>query len=113
MVRDCIEGVNWHFNKNQYDGHRRVELSMAIISYRLLNKSSAVAEMGDRLATSWAEKRGALLYPYQGDRLSSNTMWPGPRPTSVPIVILIHSAVCQNRHKPWLLCPFGGSCVPI
>jgi len=36
---------------------------LTIISYRLLNKSSAVAEMGDRLATTWAEKRGRCYTP--------------------------------------------------
>jgi len=38
----------------------------------------------------------------------SNTMWPGPRPTSVPSGILIHPAIWP-RHGPKIgreLCPF-------
>jgi len=60
-------------------------------------ESSAVAEMGDRFATidvGW--KLGWLLCPFflgGGDRTPSNTMWPVPRPTSVPSGILIHPTV--------------------
>jgi len=90
------------------------------------NKCSAVAEMGDRLATidmgrklgggcvTWVEpyshtkwhlnpssrltttdmgrKLGAMPL-LGGAGFPSNTKWPGPRPTSTPIVILIHATV--------------------
>jgi len=58
---------------------------------QLSNKSSAVAEMGDRLATiSMGRKwRGAAV----GAGSPSNTTWPGPRPTCLPSGILIHLTV--------------------
>jgi len=57
----------------------------------VLYKSSAVAEMGDRLAIlgmgrNWGEAAVAAGSP-------SNTMWPGSRPTSLPSGILIHPTV--------------------
>jgi len=58
--------------------------------------SSAIAEMGDRLATiDMDRKMGGLLYPFPrgGAGSPSNTMWPGPRPTSVSRFILIHPTV--------------------
>ena len=80
-------------------------MSIALIIY----KSSAIAEMGDRLATidmgrglylacvRKARKWGLLCpFPWGEGRAGSpsNTMWPGPRPTFVPISgILIHPAV--------------------
>ena len=61
------------------------------------NKSSAVAEQGDRLATIdiMPKSGGAamLLSVERGTGFLSNTMSPGSRPTSVPTVpsgILIH-----------------------
>ena len=59
------------------------------------NKSSAVAEMGDRLATigrgrNWG---GAAVGGWVSTRSQSNTMWPGPRPTTLPSGILIHPTV--------------------
>ena len=62
------------------------------------NKSSAVAEMGDRLATiGMGRKVGCCCAPFRGGEAGSscNTMSPGPRrrPTSVPSDILIHPAV--------------------
>jgi len=41
--------------------------------FLLLNKSSAVAEMGDR----------SLFCVGGGLGYQTNTMWPGPRPTSI------------------------------
>ena len=42
---------------------------------------------------TWAEKRG-LLCPFRGGAGSpSNTMWPGPRSTSLPDGVFIHPAV--------------------
>ena len=61
----------------------------------LCYKSSAVAEMGDRLATVVVGRKvgGGLLRHVQGSWVPSNTNWPGPRPTSVPSGILIHPTV--------------------
>jgi len=58
------------------------------------NKSSAVAEMGDRGHNRHGPKRGGLLCPFRGGAGSpSNTVWPGPRSTSVPIGVFIHPAL--------------------
>jgi len=60
------------------------------------NKSSAVAEMGDRLATiDMDQKVGelAVLLSVGIARSPSNTVSPGLRPTSVPSDILIHPTV--------------------
>jgi len=58
------------------------------------NKSSAVAEMGDRLATiDKGRKVGAAVPLSVGRWATSNTMLPGPRPTSIPSGILIHPTV--------------------
>jgi len=58
------------------------------------NKSSAVAEMGDRGHNRHGPKRGGCYAPFAGRAGSpSNTMWPGPRPTSIPSGILMHPAV--------------------
>ena len=67
-----------------------------LIAY--LTKSSAVAEMGDRLETiDMGRKVGELLCPFSlGSWELCNTMWPGPRPTSVPSSILIHLTVGHN-----------------
>jgi len=52
------------------------------------DKSSAVAEMGDRLATTdMGRKVGGCCAPFRGGAgYPSNTMSPGPRPTSIPAV---------------------------
>jgi len=43
---------------------------------------------------TWVEKLVGLLCPFpRGAGSPSNTMWPGPRPTSVPSDILIHPTV--------------------
>jgi len=59
---------------------------------RISIKNSAVADMGDRLATiDMGRKVGAAVPPLGGGAGSpSNTMWPRPRPTSVPSGILTH-----------------------
>jgi len=57
-------------------------------------KSLAVAEIGDRLATiHMVPKVGAAVLLPWGAGSPSNTMSPGPRPTSVPSGILIHPTV--------------------
>ena len=58
------------------------------------HKSSAVAEMGDRLATTDMGRKVGVLCPFPlGELGPHNTMSPGPKPTSVPSGILIHPAV--------------------
>jgi len=60
------------------------------------NNSSEVAEMGDRLATTdmGRKEQGGCCAPFCGGAGSpSNTMWLGPRPTSMPSGILIHPTV--------------------
>ena len=59
------------------------------------NMSLAVAEMGDRLATIDMGREVGAAMPRSAARagISSNKMWSGPRPTSVPSGILIHPAV--------------------
>jgi len=58
------------------------------------NKSSAVAELGDRLATTDMDRKvGAVVPLSAGDGFPSNTIWPGPRPTSIPSGILINPTV--------------------
>jgi len=42
---------------------------------------------------TWAENWGLCLLFAGGSLVSSDTMWPGPRPTSVPSFILIHPNV--------------------
>jgi len=69
--------------------------------------------MGDRLATIHVgRKLGGCCAPFRGGRwFPSNSMWPEPRPTSVPSGILIHPAVWpqQTWTENWgLLCPFWG-----
>ena len=83
--------------------------------YKTVYKCSAVAEMGDRLATidmdrklagilihpavspqrTWAENWGLCALPSLGRVAGSppNTMWPGPRPTSVSSGILTHPTI--------------------
>jgi len=58
------------------------------------NKSSAVAEMGDRGHNRHRPKRGGRCAGFP-----PNTMWPGLRPTCMPSFILIHPTVwpqCTN-----------------
>ena len=75
------------------------------------NKSSTVAEMGDRLATiDMGQKLGACprLF-WERNWAPSNTMSPGQRPTSVPSGILTHLAVWPQR--TWA--ENGGGCAPL
>ena len=67
--------------------------------YGIHKKCSAVGEIGDRLATidrPMGRKLGGSA-PLGGAGSPSNTMWPGPRPTSVPSGILIHSTICLQH----------------
>ena len=61
--------------------------------------------MGDRLASGHNRHqpniRGAVP-PFfgEGELDAHVALWPGPRPTFIPSGILIHPAVCHNRHGP-------------
>jgi len=75
---------------------------------------SSIVEMGDRLATRHGPNRGWLLCPLGGYAGSpSNTMWPGPRSTSIPDGILIHPSVwpqqtwAANWRGPVPICGVG------
>ena len=59
-----------------------------------MNKSSAVAEMGDRGHNRHGPKRGggAAVPLSRRAGAPSSTMWPGPRYTSVPSRFFIHPA---------------------
>ena len=49
--------------------------------------------MGDRGHNRHGPKSGGCYAPFAEAGIPSNTMWPGPRPTSMPSAILIHPAV--------------------
>ena len=80
-----------------------------------LYKSSAVAEMGDRGHNRHGPKReGGLLCPFRGGAGSpSNTMWPGPRPTSVPSGVFMHPNMGQKLGGGGGALCSGGSWVPV
>jgi len=70
-------------------------LHLALVS--ALNKSSAVAEMGDHLATiDMGRKVGGYCARPWRELGPSNTMWTMLRPTSVPSGILIHPTVWRQ-----------------
>ena len=74
------------------------------------NKSSAVAEMGDRGHNRHGPKRwGAAVPLSRRAGTPSNTMWPGPMSTSVPSGVFIHPVVWPQRTwaKTGGLCPFS------
>jgi len=90
-------------------------VSLSLIVSRIINKCSAVAEMGGRLATTDMDRKLGAVPPFFGGESWSlpNTTWPGPRPTSVPSGILIRLAVWpqhMGRKLGRLLCPtfWGG-----
>jgi len=71
-----------------------------------------------QLATKDMGRKLGSAVPLWGAGSTSNTMWPGTRPASIPSGILIHLAVWpqQTWAKNWgLMCPFygGGTWVPI
>jgi len=80
---------------------RRLVVGVRIVSkrrhfYQNINKSSAVAELGDRLVTiDMGRKVGeGCCAPFRGgDGSPSNTMSPDSKRTSVPSGILIHPTV--------------------
>ena len=86
-----------------------------VIAETISHKCSAVAEMGDRLATIDMGRKSEAV-PHFGGELGPHVPQCGPRPTFVPSGILIHPAVCaqytwaENRG----LCPLfrGGELGP-
>ena len=59
-----------------------------------LNKSSAVAEIGDRGHIKRGPKEGGAVVPLSWTAgTPSNAMWPAPRSTSVPSGVFVHLAV--------------------
>jgi len=76
--------------------------------YNYIDKSSAFAEMGDRLATiDMGRKVGAAVPLSVGAGSPSNTVSPGPRPASIPSGILIHPTVLPQHMGRKL-----GDCAP-
>ena len=64
----------------------------------IYNKSSAVAEMGDRGHNKHGPKRGGLLCPFrEGARSLSNTLWSGPMSTSIQSDAFIYPAVWSQQ----------------
>jgi len=61
-----------------------------------VNKSSAVAEMGDRGHNRHGRKKGGTVPLSRSAGNPSNTMWPVPRSTSVPSGVFINPAVWQQ-----------------
>jgi len=67
--------------------------------------------MGNRGHNRHRPKRGGCYAPFTGGAGStSNTVWPGPRSTSVPSGILVHPALWPQRTlaENWGMCPFSG-----
>jgi len=93
--------------------HRPTVEQANVPCYCLNSKCSAIAEMGDRLATIdiWAESWGCghFFFFFLGGEVGSpsNTMLPWLRPTFVPSGILIHPTVW--RQQTW---PKIGGCAP-
>ena len=58
-----------------------------------MNKSSAVAEMGDRGHNRHGPIGGGAVPLSRSAGNPPNTMWPAPRSTSVPSGVFIHPAV--------------------
>jgi len=76
-------GANVHnFNRTR----QLAPMYPTILCRELCNKSSAVAEMGDRVHNRHGPKRGEAAVPLSGGSVGSpsNTMWHGLRPTFVP-----------------------------
>jgi len=63
------------------------------LAANITNKCSAVAEMGDRLATMDGPKTCVCAHFGGGAGSPSNTMWLGSTSTSMPSYVLIHLAV--------------------
>ena len=68
-----------------------VLLMSTSIHHHSTNKSSAVAEMGDRATIDMGRLEGGCCAPIVGS--PSDTMWLGPSSTSIPGDVFIHPAV--------------------
>jgi len=70
-----------------------LSITLTVTSY--IYKSSAVADISDRLATIDKGRKVGAAVPFSVGELGSpsNTMWTGPRPTSVLSDIVIHPTV--------------------
>ena len=71
----------------------RHRLSVCRFVRRITDKSSAVAEVGDRGHNRHGPKRWGLCARFAQRWDPVNTMWPGPRSTSVPSGAFIHPPV--------------------
>jgi len=69
-------------------GECRVGRGLYLRSKRRLNPSSCLATQ-----QTWADNWGLCPFWGWGTGSPSNTMWPGPRPTSLPSFILISETV--------------------
>jgi len=86
-------------------------------NYCISNKSSAVAEIGDRLATiDMGRKLGSVplffLGGWRGSWAPSNTIWSGPRPIFVPSGILIHQPLGVELGSHLTQCCLGRGLPP-
>jgi len=63
------------------------------IMWQSIDKSLAVAQMGDRLATINMGRKVVVLCPSRGGAESPSNTSPGPRPISVPSGILVRPTV--------------------
>ena len=88
------------FDRSSINRRRLIDWAHDVIMFDCslvtnFSKSSAVAEMGDRLATiDMGRKVGAPVPPFWGmGRSPSNIMSPGPRASSLPSSTLIHLTV--------------------
>jgi len=95
LLRYASEQTDTQRRLSQYFAslpHPRFTLLTDAYSKDLLYKYSAVAETGDRLATiDMGQKSGGCCVPFRGEGVAaspSNTVWLGPRSTSVPSGIL-------------------------
>ena len=75
--------------------------------FKLLDKSSTVAEMGYRGHNRHGRKEGGCCAPFADSWDPSNTMWPRPRSTSVPSGVFIHPAVWPQQ-----TCTYGRTDTP-
>jgi len=79
------------------------------VAINIIHMSSAVAEMGDRSHNRHGPKEGRLLCPFRGGAgFPSNTMWPGPRSTSVRSGVFIHP--CSRLVTIDMSQKLGGGC---
>jgi len=96
--RSCLYcGTQWPTVRH-FSPHHNISKLLCCgfdVTTQQLYKCSAVAEMGDRLATIGMDRKLGRAMPLwgRGGGFSSNTMWPGPRLTSMPSFVLIHPTV--------------------